>query len=426
MQANTYDAEMGRTGGGTFNTFLRSGTNELHGSAFGYLRQHGLAGQQLLLQSRRASRSRISRSRTTAARSAARSSFPRSTTARNRTFFFVTGEAYRQYDASGTRLSVPTPLETQGRFFEEPLAHGQRRAAGDLRSVDAPPPTARARPSPGNVIPATRLSNVGLQHGVVLSRPQRRHAHTTAHPNFDSTVRAFNRADQMTFKVDHEFTRWWKASASYLHYGSQEPSNRWFPNQIASPEPGRDLPQGGRDAGELDLHAFADHWSSRSRYGFNRFPNFTPPISLGFDLTTLGLPASLAAVTQYTAFPAITMSDFASYGGGTTSQNVFHSKSFNTTLVEVHGQAQPQGRLRLPAAASRRRARHRTEQLQLQRRLHARRRRRRPRTGTGASLATMLLGYPTGGSMTVGTNFYNYVKLLRRRSCRTICASPPS
>src|SRR6266853_286233 len=39
VQSNTYDAEMGRTGGGTFNTFLRSGTNEWHGSAFGYLRQ---------------------------------------------------------------------------------------------------------------------------------------------------------------------------------------------------------------------------------------------------------------------------------------------------------------------------------------------------------------------------------------------------
>ena len=39
VQANTYDAEMGRTGGGTFNTFLRSGTNDWHGSAFGYLRQ---------------------------------------------------------------------------------------------------------------------------------------------------------------------------------------------------------------------------------------------------------------------------------------------------------------------------------------------------------------------------------------------------
>src|SRR5437764_2300245 len=39
IQANTYDAEMGRTGGGVFNTFLKSGSNEYHGSLFGYTRQ---------------------------------------------------------------------------------------------------------------------------------------------------------------------------------------------------------------------------------------------------------------------------------------------------------------------------------------------------------------------------------------------------
>ena len=146
-----------------------------------------------------------------------------------------------------------------------------------------------------------------------------------------------------------------------------------------------------------------------ARYGFNRFPNFTPPISLGFNLTTLGLPSSLAAMTQYTAFPSITMSDLTSYGGGTTAQNVFHSKSFNTTLSKFMG-------------------RHTIKAGYDYRLLHhdgapgigpssfsfsdvfTRANPKTTTTGTGASLSTMLLGYPTGGSMTVGTNFYNYVK----------------
>src|SRR3954447_13558929 len=34
VQVHTYDAEMGRTGGGVFNTTLRSGTNNWHGTAF--------------------------------------------------------------------------------------------------------------------------------------------------------------------------------------------------------------------------------------------------------------------------------------------------------------------------------------------------------------------------------------------------------
>jgi hypothetical protein len=34
VQVHTYDADMGRTGGGVFNTTAKSGTNEFHGTAF--------------------------------------------------------------------------------------------------------------------------------------------------------------------------------------------------------------------------------------------------------------------------------------------------------------------------------------------------------------------------------------------------------
>ncbi len=44
LQANTYDAEVGRTGGGTLNLFLKSGTNAIHATGFGYTwLQDGLA-----------------------------------------------------------------------------------------------------------------------------------------------------------------------------------------------------------------------------------------------------------------------------------------------------------------------------------------------------------------------------------------------
>ncbi len=39
VQALTYDAQVGRTGGGVFNTLLRSGSNSFHGSFFGETRQ---------------------------------------------------------------------------------------------------------------------------------------------------------------------------------------------------------------------------------------------------------------------------------------------------------------------------------------------------------------------------------------------------
>ena len=42
IQVHTYDAEMGRSGGGVFNTTGRSGSNSYHGSVFGQSRPYSL------------------------------------------------------------------------------------------------------------------------------------------------------------------------------------------------------------------------------------------------------------------------------------------------------------------------------------------------------------------------------------------------
>jgi hypothetical protein len=46
VQSNTYDAELGRTGGGVFNTSLKSGTNTYHGVLFGTTRQNALVANE--------------------------------------------------------------------------------------------------------------------------------------------------------------------------------------------------------------------------------------------------------------------------------------------------------------------------------------------------------------------------------------------
>ncbi len=404
VQANTYDAEMGRTGGGTFNTFLRSGTNDWHGSAFGYIRQTDWLANNFF--SNRAGQAKPDQPfKNYGGSIGGPLRIPKVYNGRDRTFFFVTGEAYRQYDASGTRLSVPTGLERLGDFSKS----FSRAGNGQLQIVYDPLSTqsdGTRQPFAGNVIPANRLSRVGLNMASYYPDPNAPGSYYGA-PNFDSTVRAFNRADQMTFKGDHELFRWWKASVSYLHYGSLEPSNRWFPNQIASPNQG--VIHRKVDATQANsTFTVSPTTVITARYGFNRFPNFTPPISLGFDLTKLGLPASLAAITNFPAFPSISMGDLTSYGGGTTSDNVFHSKSFNATAARFlgkhslkagydyrllhHDGAPAIGPSSFSFSDVFTRATPKTTTL-----------------GTGASLATMLLGYPTGGSMIVGTNFYNYV-----------------
>jgi len=103
VQANTYDAEMGRTGGGTFNTFLRSGTNQLHGSGFGYLRETPWLANNFF--SNRAGTPRIEQPfRNYGGSIGGPIVLPKIYDGRNKTFFWITGEAYRQTESAGTRL----------------------------------------------------------------------------------------------------------------------------------------------------------------------------------------------------------------------------------------------------------------------------------------------------------------------------------
>ncbi len=159
VQANTYDAEMGRTGGGTFNTFLRSGTNQVHGSAFGYIRETDWIANNFF--SNRAGQANPDQPfKNYGGSFGGPVRIPKVYDGRNRTFFFVAGEAYRQYDASGTRLSVPTSLEKLGDFSKSLSTKGTVQTIYDPKTTL---PDGSRTAFAGNSIPASRLDPIGLK-----------------------------------------------------------------------------------------------------------------------------------------------------------------------------------------------------------------------------------------------------------------------
>lgn len=405
VQSNTYDAEMGRTGGGTFNTFLRSGTNQVRGSAFGYIRETPWLANNFF--SNRAGTPIINQPfRNFGGSIGGPVRIPKLYDGRNRTFFWITGEAYRQTEAAGTRLAVATARERVGDFSQtKSVIPGSDALQTIYDPLSAPAGGARM-PFSGNIIPASRVNNIGRNMASYYPLPNVA-ADRYGALNYDASIGAYNRADQTTWKLDHEVTKWWRAAASYLHYGSREPANAWW-GGVSTPNQGvlfRKV-----DATQLNSTLTPTPTMVVAvRYGFNRFPNFSTPTSLGFDLTQLGLPASLAAATQFSAFPSLAVGGLQGYGGGTTSQSVFHSKSFNATVSKFMGKhtvksgfdfrlIQHDGAPAIgPSSFSFSDVFTRSLPNQNVQ-------------GTGAGLATMLLGYPTDGSVTVATNFYNFAK----------------
>ncbi len=298
IQANTYDAEMARTGGGMFNTLMRSGTNDYHGSAYGHLRRTGWDANNFFNNAQGIPITNQPNT-TWGASFGGRIWIPKLYDGKNKTFFYLAVEHYDDQQSDSSNFNVPTLLERSGDFSQ---SFGQA-------VID--PTTGQA--FPGNKIPAARLNPVGL--AIANSYPVPSYAPTSFGGNdltVSSNIKA--RAVQYTSKLDEDFTKWWHSSLSYLRYYSLEPGDTWF-NSASTPA-------GWRLLRRVDATAFNNIFTINPttvlsvRYGFNRFPNFTYNSSQGFKVQSLGFSSNFANLVNGPAaeFPAINMSTFTSLG----------------------------------------------------------------------------------------------------------------
>jgi len=404
VQANTYDASMGRTGGGVFNATMRSGQNRMHGSLFGIIRETSWlantffaneAGIPVLAQPFKNYGDSLG----------GPVRIPKIYDGRNKTFFFVTTEGYRMFDAATTVASVPTQLERVGNFSQSlsTLKNGSQQTIYDPMSTNLS--TGARTPFSGNIIPASQLSPIGLALASYYPNPTGATPYYGA-PNASLVVNVQDRADQGIFKLDHEFKSWLKASATYLHYGSTEPSNTFFPNLGT---PGQTIYERHVDALSSNVVATLNPSTVLTvRFGQNRFPDFDPNFSNGFKLTQLGFPAAVDALTPgYPAFPSISTGEFTAYGGGTTPWTVYHSQSFDTEIAKFVGKHSIKAGFdyRLIADASETATGPSSFGFTSG---FTSASAAKTVTGSGGGLASMLLGDPASGSITKGSFFNDF------------------
>ena len=142
IQANTYDAEMARTGGGMFNTLMKSGTNDYHGSAYGHVRRTDWDANAFF--SNAAGIPITNQPNTTwGASFGGPVSIPKIYNGKNRTFFFLGIEHYDDASSDSADFNLPTLAERTGDFS---------------KSFDAERPTAC------HLRPAHRRSIPGQHH----------------------------------------------------------------------------------------------------------------------------------------------------------------------------------------------------------------------------------------------------------------------
>jgi hypothetical protein len=332
IQANTYDAEMARTGGGMFNTLMRSGTNSYHGSLYGHLRRtswdansffNNAAGAPITDQP----------NDTWGASFGGKVQIPKIYDGKNKTFFYLGFEHYDDTQSSSSTFATPTAAERIGDFSKSLNPDGSLRTIYDpLNTVNG----ARV-PFAGNMIPANRLNAVGLAIAANF-QPGQTSPRYYGDNNLNAPGRLPCRAAQYTGKLDEDITSWWRVSASYLRYFSLEPGNTEFPT-VSSPNQWR--LQRRVDTTQLNSIMTLNPTTVLTlRYGFNRFPNYSYDVSQGFDLASLGFSPSLVSQVPKTLsqFPYVSMSNL--YTLGVDDNNSFYvhaSKNFSASVSKFMG-----------------------------------------------------------------------------------------
>lgn len=316
VQTAPFDASVGQTEGGVVNVSLKSGTNALHGTAY-YNKKHVSMDANSFFANRAGQpRGEFDYDRWGVSASGP-VKLPKLYDGRNRTFFMYGYEGIDESYPRGSTLTVPTEKQRAG-DFSDLLAIGAnyqiydpatRRSIGGGRF--------QSDPLPGNIIPTARISpiaqNILGYYALPITAGTVDGRNNLPLPNLPETLIYWTH----TARVDHNISdrhrifarvNVYKRESNYNNYFNSAATGEWF--QFLS-----------RGAAFDDVYSFSPTFVMNVRYGYNRFirAQFQNPASRGFDLTTLGFPASYnnAIDDASRRFPYITISGYTStYNGG--------------------------------------------------------------------------------------------------------------
>lgn len=338
IQVNTYDAEAGRTGGGVFNVAGRSGSNQFHGSAFGFLRPSALQANNFFNNRRGIPKPEAPYQLYGGSIGGPvflprlGSGGPAFYNGKDRTFFWLASEGYRMQSFLTETFTVPTALERQGDFSKT------RDSRGNPVTIFDP---ATGRPFPGNVIPRERWDPVGANLIQYFPQPTGAGDPASGLNNYTATSVLSDRADQVTLKIDHAISEKYKLSGMYAHYGSREPVADYY--KLVSNPGGSLLFRTVHALAINNIISLNPTTVLSVRYGYNTFTDSPTTSSAGFDPATLGFASSFTRDIVFKKFPRINLSGAygspsqGALGSSAPSDRRYYSHNFLVSLSKLVG-----------------------------------------------------------------------------------------
>lgn len=377
VQVHTYDAEMGRTGGGVMNMSARAGANQWRGSGYTVVRPKSMVDQLLIPKLR------------------GQQNVPEEwknggggfggPIVKNKTFFWASGEMYTDNQPQADSFLVPTSAELAGNFS------GVTRNGAAITLRD--PLT--GLPFPGNVIPANRLNAVGLK--LASAFPTADTQVDNGSPNFFMTDLLPSKATQFSSKVNHNFNNAVSVSAFGLRQITHEANANYNPvNRYVGSS--YQLDRAITTFVLNNTYVLNPSTVLTLRGGYNKFDdNYVLPHE--YDAAALFNNSSLTGqMSDVNRFPTVAITGYKGSGFTNRQDNGYYQYGFNgalTKLVGSHSFKAGGDYRRLGATSTNFGASTGSYTF----------------TGTysGNALADLLLGYPQSGNVPLNVSLDGYV-----------------
>ncbi|MBL8221286.1 MAG: TonB-dependent receptor, partial [Bryobacterales bacterium] len=330
VQTNSYSAEFGRSGGGVINLVFKSGTNQLHGSVFEFLRNSKLDANDFFANSRGVPLPSFKRNQFGAS-AGGPVYLGKLYDGRNRTFFHFTYEGLRQGQLQNQVTTVPTALQRAGNFSQTLNAAGQQVIIFDPTTT-TPSGTGFVRqPFAGNIIPTARLDPVGAAAARFYPQPNGPGNANSGTNNFAASGKSVVNINQFDVKGDEILNDYHRLFFRYSRRRLSPAPPDYFPADVLVAQGGSFQPQHYNNA------AFDYTWSAAPttllnfRYGLGRTAFFYRPRSDGFNPSQLGFPNYIAANSDRIMFPGFASQGYVNLGNGGAGD--FSNAAFETHIA---------------------------------------------------------------------------------------------
>lgn len=414
VMSNTYDAQYGRSSGGTVNTIIKSGSPHFHGTVYDFWRNsildansysNGQAGIRKPFHNQHQFGGTIG-----------------GPVIGDSTFFFFSYEGWREATPNSVNTTTITPDMLPGSDGSVNLTG---YLAGTGRTAIYDPLTTHCKipgqnpcsqyvrdPFPGNIIPANRISSIGLNLLKLLPLANQP-GYTN---NYKVSPSGKNSYNQPIIRVDHNFSDATRVYGMFAYWsGTTSLNSSGFPgaagrgninNTLSSITPVVDI-----------THTFRPNLFVDARMSYNRASNMSPDGAQAAgqftDVTpqSIGLSMPALPTTTHNYLPEISTDDNAlpQYVGNVVNPSIFETYDIAPSVTQVlgsnnlhyggelswyhdvaNGVRQPNGYFHFGPAF--------TQQ--------------NPRVGNndGSTIADFLLGYPSSGGVEYNDPTYESYK----------------